>query len=205
MPRLSNSLPRYRKHRASGQAVVTLCGVDHYLGPHGTKASKRQYDRLVAEWLENGRQLVLTECGTITLVELCACYWKFAKEYYVKDGRCTKVAPAIRIALSYVKTWYGRDPVTGFGPLALKAIRQRMIDEGLSRRYINDHVARIVRMFKWGVGEQLVPPDGIIAAIGRAHFPRSVTLNTIRIDVKPRRRVKLPLHEGKPAKNAFGR
>ena len=32
--------PKYRKHRASGQAVVTLNGRDIYLGPHGTKASK---------------------------------------------------------------------------------------------------------------------------------------------------------------------
>ncbi len=38
MPRLSeSSLPTYRKHRHSGQAVVTLSGEDHYLGPYGTK------------------------------------------------------------------------------------------------------------------------------------------------------------------------
>ena len=52
MPRLSYTLPKYRKHRASGQAIVTLCGVDHYVGPHDTQTSKRQYDRLIAEWLE---------------------------------------------------------------------------------------------------------------------------------------------------------
>ena len=48
MPRLTKSVPKYRKHRASGQAVVTLSGVDHYLGPRGTKASRIEYDRLVA-------------------------------------------------------------------------------------------------------------------------------------------------------------
>ncbi|MCA9231188.1 MAG: hypothetical protein KDA57_11075 [Planctomycetales bacterium] len=47
MPRLSNSVPKYRKHRASGQAVLTLNGRDYYLGPHGTKASRREYDRLI--------------------------------------------------------------------------------------------------------------------------------------------------------------
>src|SRR3990167_6392065 len=31
MPRLTNATPKYRKHRASGQAVVTLNGKDHYL------------------------------------------------------------------------------------------------------------------------------------------------------------------------------
>jgi len=33
MPRLSHRLPKYRKHRASGQAIVTLNGRDYYLGP----------------------------------------------------------------------------------------------------------------------------------------------------------------------------
>ena len=39
MPRLTKSLPKYRKHRASGQAVVTLDGKDHYLGPVRSKNS----------------------------------------------------------------------------------------------------------------------------------------------------------------------
>ena len=33
MPTLKHSVPKYRKHRASGQAVVTISGHDHYLGP----------------------------------------------------------------------------------------------------------------------------------------------------------------------------
>ena len=49
MPRLTNSLPKYRKHRASGQAIVTLFGKDHYLGRYGTKASEREYDRAELE------------------------------------------------------------------------------------------------------------------------------------------------------------
>jgi hypothetical protein len=56
MPRLIHSTPRYRRHRASGQAVVTLDGVDHYLGRYGTKASKNEYDRLVGEWLARKRE-----------------------------------------------------------------------------------------------------------------------------------------------------
>jgi hypothetical protein len=48
MPRLVDKVPRYSKHRASGQAVVTLSGQDFYLGTHGTKARKLEYDRHVA-------------------------------------------------------------------------------------------------------------------------------------------------------------
>ena len=46
--------PSYRHHRASGQAVVTLSGRDIYLGPHGTKFSRDNYDRVVGEWLAAG-------------------------------------------------------------------------------------------------------------------------------------------------------
>jgi integrase len=157
MPRLVDALPKYRKHKASGQAIVTLAGVDHYLGPHGTKASKGQYDRLIAEWLQHERRL-LPAGDSITVVELCARYLRFAKVYYRKDGRCTKVTPAVKACIKYLKDWYGHEPADSFGPLALKAVRQRMVEDGLSRRYINDHTARIKRMFKWAVGEQLVAP-----------------------------------------------
>jgi hypothetical protein len=43
---LKNSLPKYRKHKQSGQAIVTLSGTDFLFGPHGTAASRREYDRL---------------------------------------------------------------------------------------------------------------------------------------------------------------
>lgn len=55
MPRLSHALPKYRKHKASGQAICTIRGKDYYLGPYGTEASKSAYDRLVSEWLAAGR------------------------------------------------------------------------------------------------------------------------------------------------------
>lgn len=42
MPRLIHQNPAYRKHKASGQAIVTLDGNDFYLGPHGTKASRAE-------------------------------------------------------------------------------------------------------------------------------------------------------------------
>ncbi len=75
MPRLSRRVPLYRKHRASGQAIVVLSGQIFYLGPHGTKTSKLEYDRLIAEWLARGRRPVAREpdeSGEITIVELIA-------------------------------------------------------------------------------------------------------------------------------------
>src|ERR1051325_1836834 len=48
MPRLVYRKPTYRKH-ISGQAVVTIHGVDHYLGRYGTAESRVKYRRLIAE------------------------------------------------------------------------------------------------------------------------------------------------------------
>ena len=42
MRKLTSSVPKYGRHKASGQAVVTLGGRDFYLGKHGTAASKAE-------------------------------------------------------------------------------------------------------------------------------------------------------------------
>ena len=40
MPKLNERLPKYRLHRHSGQAIVSLNGEDHYLGPYGSDESR---------------------------------------------------------------------------------------------------------------------------------------------------------------------
>ena len=49
-------VPGYRLHKASGQAIVALGGRQIYLGPFGSQVSKDEYDRIIAEWLANGRR-----------------------------------------------------------------------------------------------------------------------------------------------------
>ena len=44
-------VPQYRLHKPSRQAVVTLGGKDHYLGPYDSAKSKAEYQRLLGEWL----------------------------------------------------------------------------------------------------------------------------------------------------------
>src|SRR5687768_6936887 len=98
MPRLVRKIPRYSKHRASGQAVVTLSGQDFYLGPYGTKTSKLEYDREVAEWLARGRRDLDRgddESGGVSVVELLAAYKRFAEGYYRKNGKQTSEVHAI--------------------------------------------------------------------------------------------------------------
>ncbi len=51
MPRQFDYVPRYRRHKRSDQAIVTLNGHDIYLGPYGTKTSKLEYDRVISQWM----------------------------------------------------------------------------------------------------------------------------------------------------------
>jgi integrase len=71
----------------------------------------------------------------------------------------TREIEGIREALRPLRALYGRTPASEFGPRKLKAVRQQMIDSGLSRCVINHRVGRIKRLFKWAVAEELVPPS----------------------------------------------
>lgn len=202
MPRLTKRNPSYRLHRATGQAVVTLSGKDHYLGPHGSPESKAEYDRLLAVWLNNGRRLAPTAATApvtattarpippappaavddLSIVELIVAYKRHVDGYYVKNGRPTSEPNTIRQALRYMNKLYGPTAARKFSPKKLKIVRQAMIDHvitrqvkvrdpetgetrvehkvlqrGLSRRYINKQINRIRLMFGWAVEEELLP------------------------------------------------
>ena len=45
------NIPNYRFHKATGQAFVKLGGRRFYLGKHGSKASREEYERRIAEYL----------------------------------------------------------------------------------------------------------------------------------------------------------
>ncbi len=158
MPTLKKALPKHRKHRASGQAVVTICGRDHYLGKYDSESSRSLYDKLTAQWVAEGRPRVsVPRNPSICVKELILAYCQYAEAYYVKDGEPTNEQTCIRTALKPVRKLYGDCPVTDFTPLALKACREEMIATGWCRRHINKQVCRIRQMFKWGVAEGMVP------------------------------------------------
>lgn len=156
MPRRSprtNRIPSYRLHKPSGQAVVTLCGRDIYLGAHGSPPSRAEYDRVVAEWIAAGRVLV-DEPASMSIDELVLAYWRDAKRCY----QTRTLEATIRPALRRLRRLYGGSPACEFGPRGLKAVRETMIGEDLSRSYINAQIRWIRACFRWGVEEELVSP-----------------------------------------------
>src|SRR5262249_21478283 len=96
----------------------------------------------------------------LTVVELIARFWRHVEAHYRHtDGSPTSEVYNFRAALRPVKELYGHGPARGFGPLALKAVRARMVQAGWTRRTINRAVGRVRAMFKWAASEELVPAD----------------------------------------------
>ena len=63
--------------------------------------SRAEYDRLIAEFLANGRQLRSDIESTV--VEIINAYRKFAERYYRKNGEVTREYGCIKEALKIVR------------------------------------------------------------------------------------------------------
>lgn len=96
MPRKRGKVSFYCQHKASGQAVVRIDGVDHYLVPYDSPSSQDEYQRLVAEWLARKKDGSGAPSGRppdavkLTIVQAIYRYRAFAKTYYVKNGKPTQ-------------------------------------------------------------------------------------------------------------------
>ncbi|NQV26188.1 MAG: site-specific integrase [Rhodopirellula sp.] len=137
-------------------------GRDHYLGRYGSPESREKYHRLIAEWLagesEGGKTLRQSRSSDqLTVSELIQRYHSFVIDYYRKDGKPTSEQACIKAALRHLRELYGALLICDFGPLCLKAVRAQMLARGNARYTINKNIARIKRLFAWGLENELVP------------------------------------------------
>lgn len=136
---------------------------DITLGVYNSPESKREYQR-VLEDLEGIRAKV--EAGAarpsadITVNELCVRYLKHADEYYRDDeGNPTSEVTDLKYAIRIFREGIGDTPAREFGPLAFKAMRERMVRKRWSRPYVNKQCGRVKRIIRFGVEEELLPAD----------------------------------------------
>src|SRR5581483_3885458 len=147
--------PSYRLHKQSGQAIVTLTdGMggrrDVLLGTFNTPESRVEYSRVIGEWEARGRRLhdQADDAGALSVNELMTAFLAHAEEHYRReDGTQTSEVREYKATIKAVRVLYGTLPAADFSPLKLKAVRQSMIDAGLSRGVINQRIGRAVRMF----------------------------------------------------------
>jgi integrase len=155
----TNRQPSYRLHKPSGQAVVTLCGHDIYLGAWSRNPdapSRREYDRLISEWLAAGRCLP-NKTSDLTVAELAAAYKRHAAAYYSQNGKPTNTFIRSRLAMRRLGEVYGDILVGRFGPLSLQALQTKFVAEGKARPYVNQLIDEVKRAFRWGASRELFP------------------------------------------------
>jgi integrase len=180
---MSPKVPKYRLHKATGQAVVTINGKDHYLGKHGTLASKDKYGKLISEHL--GRPLPMrmlkdkqakapAPAGDdapepATIAELLEHFDTWCSGYYRKNGKLTSHYHAIKRACKALREACVNMPASKFGPLDLKALREKFIEAGLCRATVNGRIGSIKQFFAFATENEMIPPSvyhGLLAVKG---------------------------------------
>src|SRR5205814_1934705 len=76
--------PKYCLDKPSGRAFVTLAGKRRYLGRHGTPASRDLYDRLIGEWIAQGRPRTVIQPADNgpTVTQIIMAFWAAAQTLY---------------------------------------------------------------------------------------------------------------------------
>ncbi len=164
MPRKRKIATRYLEHKQSGRGRLVWndsLGVRHEKllpGLFESEESLAARARLESEIAASpNRALSGSSPNEITIAELLSAFLDHAEGYYLDlDGKQTKEVVVLKYAMKTVRELYARSPASEFGPLALKAVRKRMIELGLSRCLINRRISAIKRIFKWAASEELI-------------------------------------------------
>lgn len=163
-------IPRYRLHKPTGQAVVTLRVAgkrkDHYLGRYGSPESRQRYADLIGRAPDDPSPLLPRDApDLLTVGELCDRYLVHARRYYVKGGVETSQVDRIETALAAVRDRHNTTPARDFGARSLKEVREQFLTRrtpggtGYVRRYVNQLVGCVVRCWKWAASEEMVPAE----------------------------------------------
>lgn len=145
---------------AAGRPFIYIKGRRYYLqGSYGSIEAEQDRMRKWSEYgaghgVQPGRRT------PITVAMLVERFLDYAKTNYMKNGRSTRSYERYCYTVEPLIELYSSVLVTEFRPLSLKTVRQKMLDSGrLCRNTINDRIGFIKYIFKWGVGEELVPQE----------------------------------------------
>jgi len=155
-------IPQILHHKQKNLAYIIIKGKKYYLGKYGSKEAETKRLRVWADHLsgslpEEEREREIVKNANIQI--LVSRFLLDAKTLYQKNDRPTSTLRAYIDSAKLIAKKYGVMPVNKFGPVRLKKIRQKLIDSGkLCRNTINARIGDIVRIFRWGVENELVEP-----------------------------------------------
>ena len=147
---MTKKLPKQCRDR--NQSYSWHNGKRIYHGIWKSPEADTAYRRFVAELLESPTGVLRHRTGDVLVAELAADFL---------DHHTTRLDEShvrhFRLAIGYLVEICGDLAVNSFSPKKLKIVRNQMVKKGtLCRKQINDYTGRLVRIFRWGVEEELV-------------------------------------------------
>ncbi len=155
-------IPAYCVHKGRNLAYITVNGREHYLGrAHSPESHARYREALsaLAAGLEPA-SLPAPRPNAFTVGELAERWYLAMREQF---GKTHQKAYEAAHAATELNRQHASAKVSEFGPRAFKAIRDRLVQEGRSRQFVNRRMNSIRRCFRWGVAEELVPGERVQA------------------------------------------
>src|SRR5689334_21747694 len=137
MPRPRAQDLKYCLHKPSGRAYVRVAGRCVYLGTYNSAESREEYERVKAEWIVSGKpgvSLAVDDHNGPTVTQIILAFWAAHQTYYppysagnlpARNERPTGELGNYFDALRPLRRLYGTTPAREFGPLKLKALRER--------------------------------------------------------------------------------
>lgn len=133
-----------------------------YLGKWGSTEAEANYRAYVSEITRPGGKIIREKSKTVS--DLALAFLNARDQYYVKNGKQTGQLARFRVALQFPLELYPSLPVDDFGPRKLLNVRNVMETSGrFSRTYINSLIKAIRHVFRWGVENEIVKPETLVA------------------------------------------
>ncbi len=157
--------PKYGYH-ISGQARVTLDNRTIYLGEYDSPESKAKYYAILSIYKANGNRLpddIDDRQANMPITVRCITSEFRERELSQRDARDAH-CQQLKNLCTLLEDNHGDEPASEFGPRKLAVLRELMVTGGHNcRRYINEQIGNIVRIFDHGLSLELVTPDRIVA------------------------------------------
>ena len=155
----TSRVPKYSRQREKNRADRAFTRIDGRkikLGVYGSPESKTKYAELVGG--RSKESFVDNVNETPTVNDLLVGYLEHSQTYYRQaDGNLSQEYDHICRVATLLRHAIGTERAKNIGPKRLKQMREDMVAKGWGRKYTNDQVARIVRLFRWAASDEMIP------------------------------------------------
>ncbi len=160
MARPKADIPAYLRH-SGGLAKVRINSKAHYLGKYGSPESFAKYHAILAAHAAGTLgQEPICQGGEPNIAGLVNSYrFRELDRYRHNDAEVSRRNQLTEMLIFQ----YADLPCSEFGPLKLAGIRDKLIQRGNCRRYVNDLIQVMIQIFRHGVAREIVPPETLTA------------------------------------------